>query len=205
MSEIRPPKNRIDAVVIGASAGGIEAMSALLPPLPATFRPPIFIVLHLLRGRQSFLAEIFQPKCALKITEVEDGEAIKGNTVYFAPPDYHLLINDEHRLSLSVDDLVNYSRPSIDVLFESAADVFGDRLMGVILTGANSDGAKGLAAVKKAGGIAVVQRADEAAVSTMISSALEKVKVDYELPLRGIVQLLQSLDCNDTQPRSSIE
>jgi len=189
----RPLAGRVGAVVIGTSAGGVEALSVILPALPATFRPPVFVVLHLPRERPSLLAEIFQPRCALPVREADDKEPIEAGTVYFAPPDYHLLIEKDGTVALSNDDLVNFSRPSIDVLFESAAEAYGARLLGVILTGANRDGADGLAAVRGAGGIAVVQDPAEAQAAMMTEAALARTAVDYVLPLKEIAALLQTI------------
>jgi two-component system chemotaxis response regulator CheB len=189
----RPLAGRVGAVVIGTSAGGVEALSVILPALPATFRPPVFVVLHLPRERPSLLAEIFQPRCALPVREADDKEPIEAGTVYFAPPDYHLLIEKDGTVALSNDGLVNFSRPSIDVLFESAAEVYGARLLGVILTGANSDGADGLAAVRGAGGFAVVQDPAEAQAAVMTEAALARTAVDYVLPLKEIAALLKTI------------
>jgi two-component system chemotaxis response regulator CheB len=133
-------RDRIDAIVIGASAGGVDALSVLLPALPGDLRAPVFIVVHLPRERPSLLAQIFAPKCALQVREAEDKMRVEPGTVYFAPPDYHLLVDKGPQLALSIDELVHYSRPSIDVLFESAVDLYAKRLMGIILTGANQDG-----------------------------------------------------------------
>ena len=190
----RPLAGRVGAVVIGTSAGGVEALSVILPALPATFRPPVFVVLHLPRERPSLLAEIFQPRCALPVREADDKEPIEAGTVYFAPPDYHLLIEKDGTVALSNDDLVNFSRPSIDVLFESAAEAYGARLLGVILTGANRDGADGLAAVRGAGGIAVVQDPAEAQAAMMTEAALARTAVDYVLPLKEIAALLKTIE-----------
>ena len=199
-------KDRIDAVVIGASAGAVEALSTILPALPRALKPAIFIVVHLLRGKPSLMADIFQTRCALPVREAEDKEPIADGTIYFAPPDYHLLVDEGRegrRLSLSVDEPVNYSRPSIDVLFESAADLYGERLMGVILTGANADGAAGLEAVHRAGGVTVVQKPETALAPTMIDSALKRVSVDYVLSLDEIATLMQSLNCRSHSDRMS--
>jgi two-component system, chemotaxis family, protein-glutamate methylesterase/glutaminase len=201
---------RIDAVVVGASAGGVEALSALLPALPATLRPAVLIVVHLPRERASLLAEIFAPKCARPIREAEDKAAVEPGTVYFAPPDYHLLVDRLSsgsgggrkglpagpivaQLALSADDLVNFSRPAIDVLFESAADAYGGRLLGIILTGANQDGAAGLAAIHEAGGLTIVQQPDTAQASLMPISAIKRSPVDYVLTLEQIAGLLRML------------
>jgi two-component system chemotaxis response regulator CheB len=183
----------IDGVVIGTSAGGVEALFNLLPALPAGLRAALFVVIHLPRERPSLLVDIFAPKCSLAVREAEDKEPVLPGTVYFAPPDYHLLIDRGPRLALSTDDLVHFSRPSIDVLFESAADIYGDRLLGVILTGSNQDGASGLHAVHRAGGVTVVQQPGEAQVPYMVEAALERTEADYVLPLDGIARLLTSI------------
>jgi two-component system, chemotaxis family, protein-glutamate methylesterase/glutaminase len=187
-------RNTIDGVAIGTSAGGIDALSVLLPGLPRTLRPAVFVVIHLPRERPSLLVDVFQPKCAVPVREAQDKDLVEPGTVYFAPPDYHLLIDRGPQLALSADDLVNFSRPSVDVLFESAADVYSDRLLGIILTGASRDGALGLDAVRRAGGRTVVQRPDTAQVPIMIESALQRGPVDYVLPLEEIAALLRTLD-----------
>jgi len=186
-------RGRIDAVVIGTSAGGVEALSVLLPALPATLQVPVFIVLHLPRDRPSLLVDIFAPKSALAVREAEDKEPVSAGTVYFAPPDYHLLIDQGPQIALSTEDLVYFSRPSIDVLFESAADIYGPRLLGIILTGASQDGAAGLAAVHNAGGITVVQHPDTAQSSYMTAAALKLTAADFVLPLAEIADVIASL------------
>lgn len=194
MSELDFLSGRVDAIVIGASAGGIDALMTLLPALGASVAIPIFIVLHLPRDRPSLLPEIFTPKCRLVVCEAQDKEPVRPGTVYFAPPDYHLLIDAGPTLALSSDELVNYSRPSIDVLFESAADVYGPRLLGIILTGANEDGAAGLAAVSDAGGITIVQQPHSAQVKPMVLSALKSNPTSHVLALEDISALLATLD-----------
>lgn len=185
---------RVDAVVMGASAGGIEALMTLLPPLSVNVGVPIFIVMHLPRDRPSLLPQIFAQKCLLRVREASDKEPVQAGTIYFAPPDYHLLIDDGPHLALSADELVHYSRPSIDVLFESAADVYGARLLGIILSGANEDGAEGLAAVLDAGGIAIIQRPDSAQIKQMVVSALNRNPASYVLDLDGILAVLRTLE-----------
>ena len=157
MTDIVSLSGNIDAVAIGASAGGVEALSILLPALPADATAALFVVLHLPRDRPSLLPDIFARKCAVAVREAQDKEPVTPGTVYFAPNNYHLLVDQGPQLALSVDDLVHHSRPSIDVLFESAADIYRTRLLGIILTGANEDGACGLAAVGARGGMTVVQ------------------------------------------------
>src|ERR1700734_3937420 len=169
----------VAGIVIGGSAGALEALDTLLPALPPRFPAAVFIVLHLPRDRPSMLASIFAAKCLLPVEEAEDKAPARPGTIYFAPPDYHLLIEEGPCLALSVDDPVNLSRPSIDVLFESAADVYRQSLMGIILSGASADGAEGLAAVHSAGGITVVQEPQSAAVPLMSTSALQRCAADW--------------------------
>jgi len=186
-------RGRIDAVVIGASAGGVEALGLILPALPATFRPSLLIVLHLPRERPSLLVEIYERRCALPVREADDKEPIEPGTVYFAPPDYHMLVEPNRQIALSTEEPVHFSRPSVDVLFESAADVYGPKLLGVILTGANEDGAAGLHAIHRAGGVTVVQQPDSAKVPLMVVSALQRNPADFVLPLPQIAELLVGL------------
>jgi two-component system chemotaxis response regulator CheB len=183
---------RIDAVVIGASAGGVQALSVLLPALPSSLRAAVFIVVHLPRDKPSVLPEIFQAKCVLPVCEAEDKLPIVPGNVYLAPANYHMLVDQGPQVALSADDPVHHSRPSIDVLFESAADVYKDRLLGIILTGANQDGAIGLACVKDAGGMTIVQDPETAQAPLMVRSALALRPADFVLPLEKIAALLQA-------------
>jgi two-component system chemotaxis response regulator CheB len=185
---------QVRAVVVGTSAGGVEALSTLLPALPPGLRPPLFVVLHVPRDRPSLLVDLLGRRCAVPVVEAEDKMPVQEGTVYVAPPDYHLLIDEGPRLSLSVDPPVNFSRPSIDVLFESAADVFGAGLVGIILTGASRDGASGLRAIRDAGGATVVQAPQDARVPFMTEAAIREIPVDHVLPLEGIAALLRTLD-----------
>jgi two-component system, chemotaxis family, protein-glutamate methylesterase/glutaminase len=194
---------RIGAIAIGASAGGVEALSVLLPALPTGLAAAVFVVLHQPRDRPSLLVDIFKLKCDLPVREAEDKDAVEPGTIYFAPPDYHLLVDEGPRLALSADDLVHYSRPSIDVLFESAADVYEDRLLGILLTGANEDGASGMEAIHRAGGTTVVQEPETALAASMPLSALARTPVDRVLSLDDIAALLRSLgraDGSETIP-----
>ena len=195
-----PVVNGIEGVVIGASAGGVQALAQLLPAFPRDTAAAIFVVLHLPRDRPSLLAELFSSKCALQVREAQDKEPVAPGTVYFAPSNYHLLVDDGPQLALSADDLVHHSRPSIDVLFESAADIYREHLLGVLLTGANEDGAEGLAAVHDAGGLTVVQEPETAQASTMVLAAMRLRTPDYVLPLGGIAGLFQALG-RDATPR----
>lgn len=197
MSTGKSLAGRVDAVVIGASAGGVEALSVLLPALPRGLPVAVFVVLHLPRDRNSMLVDIFAPRCALRVVEAQDKEPVEAGSIYIAPPDYHLLVDAGPSIALSVDEPVNYSRPSIDVLFESSADVYGERLLGIVLTGGNHDGAAGLLAIARAGGITVVQDPASAQASLMPASALQRVKADHVLPLNRIADLLRTLDKGD--------
>lgn len=179
----------IEAVVIGASAGGVEALLVLLAMIPADCRVSFFIVVHIPRERPSLLPELFASRCALPVREAEDKEPIRPGTVYFAPPDYHMLIDRGPIVALSGDEPVHFSRPSIDVLFDSAADIYGERLMGVILTGANQDGAEGLAAIGRAGGRTVVQEPGSAAVAFLPQAALDAGPVDAVLSIEQLQAL----------------
>ncbi len=179
----------IDAVVIGASAGGVEVLSVLLGRIPAGCRVSFFVVVHIPRERPSLLPELFASRCALPVREAEDKEPVQPGTVYFAPPDYHMLIDRGPVVALSGDEPVHFSRPSIDVLFDAAADVYGERLMGVILTGANQDGAEGLAAIGRAGGRTVVQEPGSAAAAFLPQAALEAGPVDAVLSIEQLQTL----------------
>jgi two-component system, chemotaxis family, protein-glutamate methylesterase/glutaminase len=183
----------IEAVAIGTSAGGIEALSQLLPALPARLQASVFIVQHVPRERPNQLLDVLQPKCPVPMREPEDKEPVAHGTVYMAPPDYHMLIEHGPQLALSVDDPVEFSRPSIDVLFESAADVYGRHLLGIVLTGGNQDGAAGLDTVHRAGGITVVQDPQRAYKSFMPAAALKRNPAHPVLALERIASLLGTL------------
>jgi two-component system chemotaxis response regulator CheB len=157
-------------VVIGGSTGAIDALGEILPRLPAA-GPPVVVVLHLRPDAPSLLATIFASRCPARCVEAEDKQELAPGHVYFAPPGYHLLV-DGDALALSVDEPVHHSRPSIDVLFESAARDHGRDVLGVILTGASSDGADGLAEIAQAGGRTVVQDPTGAVAPTLPTAAL---------------------------------
>jgi len=186
------------AIVIGVSAGGIEALIRLLSALSSNFPFPIIIVQHLHPDQGKFYISYFNELCALTVKEADEKEPIKAGTVYFAPPNYHLLVEVEQRLSLNVDEKVNYSRPSIDVLFETAAETYSSGLIGIVLTGANHDGALGLQCIKRNGGLVIVQDPLDAEVPIMPQAAIAATEVDYVLSLADIIQFLQHL--TPTQP-----
>lgn len=185
---------KAEAVVIGASAGALEALSAILPLLPADYALPVIIVVHVPPDKKSVLAELLQAKCGIKVREAEDKEPISGGTAYFAPPDYHLLVEADKSLSLANDEPVFYSRPSLDVLFESAADAYGPNLIAIVLTGANQDGAKGLRAVAEAGGAAIIQSPEGAYASVMPEAAISECPEARVLSLKEIAAYLQNVE-----------
>lgn len=182
--------NKARAVVIGVSAGALEALSTILPALPADYPLPIVIVVHLPPNKNSLFAELLDSKCSLRVCEAEDKEPLLAGTVYIAPPGYHLLVEMDRTLSLSTEEEILYSRPSIDVLFETAADAFGEQLIGVVLTGANEDGARGLRAIVDSGGKAIVQRPDTAMAMMMPQSALKTCPEALALSLQDIATYL---------------
>jgi two-component system chemotaxis response regulator CheB len=182
-----------EAIVIGGSAGAFDALSALLPGLGADYPLPILIVVHLPPDRTSLFADHFRARCKIRVREAEDKELIEPGVAYFAPPDYHLLVEADKRLSLSSEEPVLYSRPSIDVLFESAADVYSGGLIGVVLTGANSDGAGGLKAVVEAGGVAIVQSPKGAYATAMPEAAIAACPGACVLSLNEIAAYLQEI------------
>ncbi len=184
---------RIEAVVIGASAGGFEALLAVLTGLPSTYPMPLVAVLHLPDNHESRLAELFGYRLALQVREARDKETLEPGILYFAPPGYHLSIETDRSFSLSCEDRVSYARPSIDVLFASAADAYGKSLAAILLTGANYDGAAGLAGMQVAGGLTIVQDPATAEVATMPQAAIARMTPDLILSLAEIHSLLLSL------------
>lgn len=185
--------NPFKAVVLGVSAGGFHALPAVLSYLDRSLPVPVFIVQHLSPLSDTYLVEHLQDICQIEVKTAEDKEIPRPAVVYLAPPDYHLLIEADYSLALSMEDRVNYSRPSIDVLFESAAEVYFDTLIGVIMTGANTDGSKGLKEIKKCGGMAVVQAPETAEVDLMPRSAINSVEVDYIVPLDELGAFLNKM------------
>jgi len=180
-------------LVIGASAGGVTALQKTLRALPAGLSIPVLVVLHLPRDRPSRIAELLDPDCALSVREADDKQPLQPGTVTFAPPDYHMLVEDEQSVALSLDAPVLFSRPAVDPLFESAAAVFGERVLAILLTGASSDGSDGVAAVREAGGHAWVQCPDDAEASLMPASALQRAGADAVLTLDQICERLKEL------------
>ncbi len=171
-----------ELVVIGGSAGAIDALNVILPALPQNYPVPVALLLHVPPDKPSYLSEVFQRQCRLSVKEAEDKEPVLPGYVYIAPPNYHLLLERDGHFALSVDEPVLFSRPSIDVLFESAADSYGARLTAVLLSGASEDGARGLARVLATGGSALVQAPETASARLMPEAAIRHASAAQLLP-----------------------
>jgi two-component system chemotaxis response regulator CheB len=184
-------------VVIGTSLGGLSALKIVLENLPADFPVPIAIVQHRHKESDNTLKQFLQQHSLLPIQEVEDKDEILPGHVYLAPADYHLLVEQGY-FALSTDEPVSYARPSIDVLFESAADIYGEQVIAIILTGANQDGRQGIKKVKARGGLAIVQEPATAESSIMPEAAISAVAVDWILSLSDIAAQIVKL-CHSTQ------
>lgn len=182
-----------EAVVIGASAGAVQALARILPALPADYPLPVLVVVHVPADRDNMLVPHFAATCRIAVREAEDKETIRAGTVYFAPSDYHMLVEPDRTISLSLDPLVHYSRPSIDVLFDSAADAYGPALAGVVLTGANDDGAAGLKAVADAGGVTLAEDPATAYSPAMPRAALDACPAARSMSLDQIASFLAAL------------
>ncbi len=187
------PRGGYEAVVLGASAGGLRALRTILGCLPAAFKWPLMIVQHVPADTDLSWLSILEMSCVVRILEAVEKESALPGSAYFAPPNYHLLMEPDRTFALSVDEKVNYSRPAIDVLFESAADVYGRGLIGIVLTGANRDGAAGLLAVKQKGGLTIVQQPESAEATSMPEAAIRSTDPDFILSPTEIGDLLVRL------------
>lgn len=184
---------KYEAIVIGVSAGGLAALNQVLPQLGSYFPQHVMIVQHMRPDADNFLADHFNKLCQATVKEAEDKETPQPGTIYFAPANYHLMVEADKRFALSGQERVNFSRPSIDVLFETAAEAYLEKLVGVILTGANSDGTAGLIKIKNMGGLTVVQSPQTAEAHAMPQSAIENLEVDHIIPLDAMGAFLNSL------------
>jgi two-component system chemotaxis response regulator CheB len=185
---------RVEAVVIGASAGGIDALLTILPALPAGLELAVVCILHMPGDRESRLAELFGQRVPLPVREAADKQAVEPGVIYFAVPGYHLSIERDRTFSLSCEAPVHFARPAIDVLMESAADAYGPMLAGVLLTGANQDGADGMAHIQACGGLTIVQDPGQAQSPTMPAQAISRCQPHLVLPLERIGALLPMLE-----------
>jgi two-component system, chemotaxis family, protein-glutamate methylesterase/glutaminase len=184
---------RYKAIVVGTSYGGLEALKVVLPSLGKDFPIPVIVVLHIGENNNDVFVNYLNSICTLEVKEVESNERIEAGIIYFAPPNYHLLIESDFTFSLTIDKKHNYSRPSIDILFESAAWAYTNSLIGVILTGANSDGAVGLKLIKDFGGMTIVQSPESALSPAMPQAAIKMVKPEFKLKLEDIADKLIEL------------
>lgn len=183
-------------VVVGCSAGGLKAMHGLLGGLVSALPVPLVLVCHSASDDMAGLCGLLARSSGLPVVEAQERQIPEPGYVYVAPSGYHLMVESPARFALSVDDRVDFSRPSINVLFESAADSIGNGLIGIVLTGANADGARGLRRVRERGGLAIVQEPASAEVATMPSAALKQAGADHVVPLENIAPLLEQL-CPD--------
>ena len=197
-------RSKYKAVLIGVSAGGMDALPKVLSPLPADFPAPIFIVQHSHpSGDDGFFVNYLNDRSRLEVIEATDNDPISVGKVYLAPADHHLLVTDNKTITLSSGEKINHSRPSIDVLFNSAVDVYNSGLIGIILTGATADGAKGMQKIEKSGGLTIAQDPTTAKAPAMPQAAVNACSIDYILPLEEIPKQLVKLLQNGTSPKTS--
>ncbi len=193
MNDGFPVVNSVEAIVLGASAGGLNAMIGLFSKLPADLPVPILVVQHTRPDEDSQLPELIGNNTALSVSEAEDKTEIKPGNIYIAPSNYHLLVEDKQSVALSNEERVNYSRPSIDLLFESAVRVYQSKLVGIILTGANNDGSRGLSMIANAGGITVAQSPETAEFKVMPQAAINTGNVKFVLDLDGMAEFIKEI------------
>jgi len=180
-------------VVIGGSAGSLDVLFKILPQLQPTTRTVIIIVLHRGNSGDSSLTDLLSSKTVLPVVEVEDKDQILDGKIYLAPRDYHLLLEKDFTFSLDYSEKINFSRPSLDVTFESAADVFGSAVIGIILSGANEDGTNGLRIVKMKGGTLIAQDPDTASMQVMPQFAINNLPIDFVLSINQIADFINHL------------
>jgi two-component system chemotaxis response regulator CheB len=180
-------------IVIGGSAGSLVAIFKVLADLRPGFSTPILFVVHRIHSADSSLQELLSAKTSLSVSEVEEKDVIEEGHLYICPADYHVLIEPDETFSLDVSEKINFSRPSIDVVFRSASDVFGSRLIAILLSGANTDGAAGMLQVQEKGGITIVQEPPDAQVSYMPEQAIRLLTPHHVAPADKIGQLLNQL------------
>lgn len=186
---------KVDAIVIGGSAGSLELILSIVGALPASTRTTIIIIVHRKNDSESLLEDLIKSRTSLRVREVEDKDPLRPSTIYIAPPDYHLLFESRKEFSLDMTAKVQYSRPSIDVSFESAASVFKDSLAGLLLSGANADGTAGLISIASNGGLVLVQDPSTAEVDYMPQHALSNAKVDFVVAANDLPAFIVSI-CN---------
>ena len=178
-------------IIIGGSAGSFQSITEILSELPKDYRTPIFLCLHRLKHVRTGFVEALSIKSKLPISEPYDKEHIQNGKVYLAPANYHLLFGLGNQFALSVEEPVNHSRPSIDLAFASAAYIFKEKLTGILLSGANRDGAKGMKLIHKYGGKTIVQNPDLCQVKTMTTAAIAATKIDHIYSLEQIINYIK--------------
>lgn len=183
----------IELLVIGGSAGSLDVILKTLPHLRADINFPIVVVVHRKASYDSSLADLLATRSLLPVVEAEEKDELKNGVIYLAPPDYHLLVESDRTLSLDYSEKIQYSRPCIDVTMETVAEVFKEKSAAILLSGANADGARGLKAIKQAGGITAVQNPASAEVSFMPHQALQSSKIDYVLEVDEIARFINGL------------
>jgi two-component system chemotaxis response regulator CheB len=181
------------AVVIGGSAGSFSVLANILSKIPKDFNLPIIICCHRLKHVRSGFIEALEIKSVKKVEEPDDKEGIRRGKVYVAPANYHMGIEIGNTISLSTEEMVNNSRPAIDITFETAAYVYREKMIGILLTGANRDGAQGMKSVKESGGLTIVQEPSECTIDTMPKAALAVTNIDYIMKVEEMVRFLNDL------------
>jgi two-component system, chemotaxis family, protein-glutamate methylesterase/glutaminase len=185
---------KYEAVIIGGSSGSMEITIALLKALRPSYPLPVIIILHRLKNSESTLDSILKMSSQYKnLKEADEKEKIRPGFAYIAPANYHLLIEDDRTFTLDDSELVNYSRPSIDVSFQSASAIYKEKLIGILLTGANADGAEGMRSIKERGGLTIVQDPTAAQFATMPQSAINATSIDHILNINEIAPTLKKL------------
>lgn len=186
-------EDKIELVVIGGSAGSLEALLEILPGLKDVFAVPIVLVLHRKQSNDSILADLLTARSSLRVKEIEEKESPRKGTLHIVPPDYHVLFEQDHTFSLDVSERINYSRPSIDVVYQSAADVYQNKLACILLSGANADGTDGFRYVQKMGGVTIAQSPESAEVSYMPEQAIAANVATHVMDIKSIISYLNSL------------
>jgi two-component system chemotaxis response regulator CheB len=186
-------KQPCELLIIGGSAGGLDVLLEVLPKLKTPLSFPIVILLHRKNTQEETLTALMSIKATLPVKEIEDKEPIQESVIYIAPADYHLLIERSHHFALDYSEKINFSRPSIDVTFESAADVYGASLTCIILSGANNDGTEGARIIKEKGGVVVAQEPETAVAPFMPDFMIKNVQPQHVLNILQLIQFINSL------------
>lgn len=186
-------EGKVEMVIIGGSAGSLEALLEILPAIKQGYALPVILVLHRKSSEEDILADLLRARTHFKVKEIEEKELPQAGTLYIVPPDYHLLFEEDHTFSLDVSEKVNYCRPSIDVVFQSAADVYRDKLVCILLSGANADGTDGFRNVKGSNGITIAQSPESAEVSYMPEQAINSNTATFVMKNSEIVSYLNQL------------